>query len=91
MKEPKTKSLSLLLECAESYLIGKSNFAALNGYAQNLKDDSLDSDENPKLVLLANEWIININRAWNEWGLEKNPLSEKEFKRWLSNQISSFK
>ena len=85
-----SEELALLIECAEKYLVGKSNYAALNGYAQNLKDHATHSQESSELVAFAEEWIVNINRAWNEWGLEKVPLSESEFKRWLSNELKSF-
>ena len=91
MTTPQIPELKALIQSANDFIEdnGKSNIQALNGYAISFKNACVFFGKHPTFSEIADEWIAQINRHWNEWGTEKNPLSKSEFKAWLRNQIQS--
>ncbi len=77
-----------LITAAQGYLNGQSSLASLNGYVSLAKEElKLAKNMHPSFSDCLDEWEKMINRRWNEWGLEHNPITEKEFCDWLRAQL----
>ena len=77
-----------LIKIAQHYLNGQSSLAALNGYVLQAKEElKLAKNLHPSFSDCLDEWEKMINRRWNEWGFEHNPITEKEFCDWLQSQL----
>jgi hypothetical protein len=81
------EGLHLLFDAANRYLEGESSVHELNGIASSCLQLARREQASTKLIELLEEWLRVINRRWNEWGLEKAPLSESEFRGWLREQL----
>ncbi len=79
--------LKALIKAGRSYLEGKASIQELNGYASALRAAAKLLHAQPEVVELAEQWWGMVNRRWNEWGMEENPVSEDEFREWLENQM----
>ena len=78
-----------LLSSARDFVDGnqKASIHALNGNAVNFTNACKAFGQHTSLIEIAKEWEIQINRYWNEWGTEKNPISKEEFIAWLKEQL----
>lgn len=77
----------VLIAAAQGYLHGEGQtIASLNGYTAQAKEAAVD----PQIVDLLNDWERMINRRRNEWGFEDEPISETDFREWLSNQLGHY-
>jgi hypothetical protein len=76
-----------MVECAKRFLANETNIHELHGHAQQCKTAACLSSKESAVYSLADEWVTMTYRYWNEWGDAKNPLTEKEFKNWLSKQV----
>lgn len=68
-----------------NYLEGNSSLSALNGYIVRAKECS----PSPLFIDLLNDWETMVNKRWNEWGLENEPLSEDAFRKWLKEHLET--
>ncbi|UHQ22747.1 hypothetical protein LVB77_19190 [Lysobacter sp. 5GHs7-4] len=76
-----------LFDAARAYLAGSVGLTWLHGYiGQCESSPAVQSDEIARVAML--EWRQRLSSAWNEWGMNPNPLPEAEFKRWLREQLS---
>ncbi len=81
------EGMQLLFEAANRYLEGQSSVHELNGIASSCLQLACREQASHKIIELLEEWLKVINRRWDEWGLEKLPLSEPEFQDWLREQL----
>ncbi len=80
-------ALRQLMAAASGYLHGEGQtIATLNGYTVQAKEAANE----PKVIALLDDWERMINRRWNEWGFEDQPISEAEFRNWLADQLGQF-
>lgn len=76
-----------LFDAARSYLTGSVGLSWLHGYiGQCESSPAVQSDDVTRVAVL--EWRQRLSSAWNEWGINPNPLPEAEFRRWLQEQVS---
>jgi hypothetical protein len=87
MMSPFAGEMRRLFQAAVRYLEGQSSVQELNGLASSCIQLARSEGASPKAVQLLEEWRTMINRRWNEWGLEKAPLSESAFREWLNGQL----
>jgi len=81
-------NLRALLHAGSAYLEGNSTLSALNGHVGMAKDAvKVSGKSHPAIGAMLDEWGATINRRWNEWGMEREPLSEDEFRLWLRSQL----
>ena len=78
-----------LFEVARRYVSGASSIQELNGAVSRAQSSVKSSGASAEVCDLLDEWSRMVNRRWNEWGLEKSPLSEAEFLAWLREQLVS--
>ncbi|RYH34993.1 MAG: hypothetical protein EON54_19750 [Alcaligenaceae bacterium] len=78
-----------VFDVARRYLAGASSVHELNGAVSNAQTWAKGADTSPALREVLDDWSRMVNRRWNEWGLEKSPLSEAEFQEWLRQQLVS--
>jgi len=76
-----------LFEAASRYLEGESSVHELNGLTSLCIELARSGKASPKIIEVLEEWRGMINRRWNEWGFEKFPLLEPEFRDWLRKQL----
>jgi hypothetical protein len=76
-----------LFESGRLYLGGKVSICQLNGTVSYLKALARFGDAAPAVHAVLDEWCIMVNRRWNEWHMEKEPLSEEQFVKWLKDQL----
>lgn len=76
-----------LFAAARKYIAGELSICELNGHIGYLKAlVRIGASAMPVQELLT-EWETMVNRRWNEWGLEKYPLTEDSFAAWLKEQL----
>jgi len=78
-----------LIESAYRYLVGASSVHELNGRVNTCVKFAKATGVSPHFSQLLGEWHEMIDRHWNEWGHCQNPLTEQEFRVWLSKQLMS--
>lgn len=76
-----------VFEVAHRYAVGAASIHELNGAVSSALAWANASGAAPQVHELLNDWSCMVNRRWNEWGLEKRPLSEQEFQSWLRAQL----
>ena len=76
-----------LFAAGREYLAGKVSLQHLNGLVRELGTLAKAGQLSPAMIVLLDEWAAMINRRWNEWSLERHPLTEEEFTTWLREQI----
>lgn len=76
-----------MFEVANRYAAGASSVHELNGAICNARDMATAADADAAVISLLDDWRRMVNRRWNEWGLEKQPISEEEFQAWLREQL----
>ncbi len=76
-----------LVEVSRQYLKDEITVHELNGWVQDCyaKSVVLGLDEQIQLILL--EYKEMLGRAWDEWNLQENPISEQEFKKWIRDEF----
>ena len=76
-----------LVEVSRQYLQDELTVHELNGWVQDCqaKSVALGLDEQIQLILL--EYKQMLGRAWDEWSLQENPISEEEFKKWIRDEF----
>ncbi len=79
--------LKSLVEESRKYLRGRITVRELYYWVQDChaKSVALGLDEQIQLLLLNYQEMIG--RAWDEWGLQENPISEEEFKKWIQDEF----
>ncbi|MFD2097610.1 hypothetical protein ACFSJ3_16590 [Corallincola platygyrae] len=80
--------MKALLRIGDLYLQGESSIHELSGIANALKTKALAIQGSPAYLEIAEEWLGMITRHWNEWGLAEDPVSEEDFRKWLTEQLS---
>ena len=78
-----------MLEAGRRYLAGACSIQELNGRVSELATAAKFWSNHPALAEVASDWSAMVDRRWNEWGHNPNPLSEQEFVAWLEGQLSS--
>ena len=66
---------------------GAVSIQELNGTIGHLKALAKFGHVDANIQTLLSEWEIMVNRRWNEWNLEKSPLTEAQFASWISSQL----
>lgn len=79
--------LRMLFESAHRYLARESSVHELNGRVCQCIDFAGREQAEPAIVELLMQWRDMINKRWNEWGLEPEPLTEEQFVAWLEDQL----
>jgi hypothetical protein len=79
--------LRMLFESAHRYLAGESSVHELNGRVSQCIDFAGREQAEPAIVNLLVKWQHMINKRWNEWGLEREPLTKEQFIAWLEDQL----
>ena len=78
-----------MLEAGRRYLAGTCSIQELNGRVNELSTAARFWRGHPALTEIAGDGSAMVDRRWNEWGHNSNPLSEEEFAAWLEDQLSS--
>jgi hypothetical protein len=76
-----------LFAAARRYVAGDLSICELNGNVGYLKTLTRFGASAAPVQDLLVEWEVMVNRRWNEWGLEKDPLTEEQFVAWLKEQL----
>ncbi|WP_210712143.1 hypothetical protein [Pseudomonas sp. MWU349] len=76
-----------LLEAGLRYLEGTTTLAELNGRARATLETGHFWGAAAPLMDVARDWEQMINRAWNEMGEQRAPLTEAQFSEWLRQQF----
>ncbi|WP_212806409.1 hypothetical protein [Pseudomonas sp. Eqa60] len=76
-----------LLEAGRRYLEGTAALAELNGRVRATLEAGHFWGAAAPLVDVARGWEHMINRAWNEMGEQRAPLTEAQFSEWLRQQF----
>ena len=76
-----------MIECARRFIDDRTNIHELHGYASECKMAAHLFSRSDAISKLADDWMTMSYRYWNEWGDVKEPLTKKEFKKWLKEQI----
>ncbi|WOE82275.1 hypothetical protein RZO07_13985 [Pseudomonas protegens] len=76
-----------LLEAGLRYLEGTTTLAELNGRARATLEAGHFWGAAAPLMDVARDWEQMINRAWNEMGEQRAPLTEAKFSEWLRQQF----
>lgn len=84
---PASSQLRAVFEVARCYAAGTSSVHELNGAVSVARTWARSEQMNPAVLELLDEWHVMVNRRWNEWGLEKEPISEEQFRAWLQEQL----
>ena len=84
---PASSQLRAVFEVARRYVAGASSVHELNGAVSVARTWARSERMNPAVLELLDEWHAMVNRRWNEWGLEKEPITEEQFQAWLQEQL----
>lgn len=76
-----------LLEAGRRYLDGAATLAELNGRVSATLEAGHFWGAAAPLMEVAQDWEHMINRAWNEMGEQRAPLTEAQFSEWLRQQF----
>ncbi|PYY82242.1 hypothetical protein DNK59_22280 [Pseudomonas sp. TKO26] len=76
-----------LLEAGRRYLEGATALAELNGRVRATLEAGHFWGAAAPLMDVARNWEQMINRAWNEMGEQRAPLTEAQFSEWLRQQF----
>jgi hypothetical protein len=76
-----------LFSAARRYLRGELSICELNGLVGQLKALARFGQVDGRIVDLLHDWDRMVNRHWNEWNLEADPLTEAQFCEWLALQL----
>ena len=87
MKFIASAELRQMFEVARRYAAGASSVHELNGAISIARHKAAAAGAHAAIVSLLDEWSDMVNRRWNEWGLEKHPMTEIEFQAWLREQL----
>lgn len=68
-----------MLETGRRYLAGECSIQELNGRISDLAIAVKLWGGHPALTEVAGDWSTMVDRRWNEWGHNPNPLSEQKF------------
>ena len=76
-----------MFTAARCYLDGRIGLVELHGFVAGCRHAAKFFSAHPAIAELAGEWSHMLNRAWNEWGFDRNAISETEFRDWLRKQM----
>ncbi|NMY71886.1 hypothetical protein [Pseudomonas sp. WS 5414] len=76
-----------LLEAGRCYLEGTAALAELNGRVRATLEAGHFWGAAAPLMNVTRNWEHMINRAWNEMGEQRAPLTEAQFSEWLRQQF----
>ncbi|MFV5313491.1 hypothetical protein VXN68_15040 [Acinetobacter schindleri] len=79
-----------LIDAGKRYLAGSCSIQELHGHASQCATFARFMHSHPGIEQVANEWVSVIYRRWNEWGDVAEPLTEQEFRLWLTAQVAVF-
>lgn len=76
-----------LVEVSRQYLRDEITVHELNGWVQDChkKSIALGLDEQIQLLLL--EYREMVDKAWDEWSLQEDSISEETMKRWIQDEF----
>ncbi len=77
----------IVLESGRRYLYEAANLAELNGRVRATLEAGHFWGAAAPLMKVARNWEHMINRAWNEMGEQRAPLTEAQFSEWLRQQF----
>ena len=78
-----------MFNAARRYLKDEIGLVEFHGFVAQCRSVAKLFSSHPSILALANEWSRMINSAWNEWGIDPNPLPDADFRTWLQQQINS--
>jgi len=81
------EALRDLMQAGEDYLAGNLNIAGLNGQVSIAKKYLDQSKTHVAVKEMLDDWHTMVDRAWNELGHVKHPLTDEEFRAWLEGQL----
>lgn len=76
-----------MVEAARKFLEGKITIQELHGDVAACAYAAKLFSAHPLITELAQRWLGMVSRYWDEWELEKEPLSEEQFRLWLEQEI----
>jgi len=82
-----SSEIRAMFDVAHRYAAGSSSVHELNGAISCARTWAKAAHANSAVLDLLDDWSHMLNRRWNEWGLEKNPISEEQFRAWLQEQL----
>lgn len=75
-----------MVAVARKYVAGEVHFSYLRGPAERCLLWAKVHGVHPALRGLAEEWLLLIDRVWNEWGTLE-PLPEAELRRRIAEDL----
>ncbi len=79
--------LKNLVAVSREYVKGETGFAELHSAVSNCHKTSIVMGLDEQIQLLFMEYQGLVDRVWNEWGLQENPVTEDELKDWIKNEF----
>ncbi len=77
-----------MIVVAQRYILGEASIIDLYGAACECARWAGRLDYHPEIISLALKWGRMANDTWNEWGLNKNPMSESELREELRRDLN---
>ncbi len=81
------RELREVFATAKRYVEGNASLHELNGAVAHARDTAKLAHAAAPILAVLEDWLLMIDRRWNEWGHVKNPLSEADFVEWLREQL----
>ena len=79
--------LSEMIHTATRYLAGELHFSYLAGAADKLQVAAKSFAAHRAILRLADEWVLMTDRCWNEYDQHSVPITEKELRDWVREQL----
>jgi hypothetical protein len=79
-----------LIRCARAFIAGQLHFSYVCSAAAAFRGTAKLLPVSREVKQMAEEWAAMATRAWPEMSRISNPISEDEFRQWVSSQISVF-
>ena len=76
-----------LVEVAEAFVAGRVPFLAFYYTSLDICRTALSRGVHGPVGELCHQWLTNVERCRNEWGLANDPLTEAELKAWVAAQL----
>lgn len=76
-----------LVAIAKKYVNGECHFLELLAVTVAVEMWANRSNSHPAIRAMASEWSQWIGQAWNEWGLNDNPMPESELRQRIAEDL----